>query len=114
MSLAARSLAPGAAEALHPDERGRESRRQVTEINAVGHFTFVKPYVPDAISRQEAGKVKTIAFPVKLSKTPANIRLAPPLLGEHTLEILKDLGYPEDEIVQLENEGAIGVYEKGN
>ena len=34
--------------------------------------------------------VKVIANPVRLSATPANYRLAPPLLGEHTEEILTD------------------------
>lgn len=62
---------------------------------------------------KRAGKVKTIAFPVKLSETPANIRLAPALLGEHTVEILNKLGYRDDEIMQLEKEGVIETY-RGN
>jgi crotonobetainyl-CoA:carnitine CoA-transferase CaiB-like acyl-CoA transferase len=34
--------------------------------------------------------VKVIANPVKLSETPANYRIAPPLLGEHTDAVLAD------------------------
>jgi crotonobetainyl-CoA:carnitine CoA-transferase CaiB-like acyl-CoA transferase len=32
--------------------------------------------------------VKVIANPVKLSETPADYRLAPPMLGEHTEAVL--------------------------
>ena len=63
------------------------------------------------MNHRKAGKVKTLAFPVKLSNTPANIRLAPPLLGEHTIEILNELGYRNEEIVQLENEKVIEIYQ---
>jgi len=62
------------------------------------------------MDHKKAGKVKTLAFPVKLSKTPANIRLAPAFLGEHTAEILNKLGYQDEEIVQLEKEGIIEAY----
>lgn len=65
------------------------------------------------MNHKKAGKVNTVAFPVKLSKTPANIRLAPALLGEHTVEILNKLGYQDNKIMQLEKEGAIEIY-RGN
>lgn len=61
------------------------------------------------MDHKKAGKVKTIAFPVKLSKNPTNIRLAPPLLGEHTVEILKDLGCKEEEIIRFQKEGVIEI-----
>lgn len=38
------------------------------------------------------GEVKTLGFPVKLSKTPQALRHHPPLLGEHTREIIDELG----------------------
>ena len=44
------------------------------------------------------GKIKLTSPPVKFSETPANIRRLPPLFGEHTAEILQEIGYSEVEI----------------
>ncbi len=54
-----------------------------------------------------AGIIKQTGVPVKLSKTPGSIELPPPLLGEHTAEILTSLGYTDDEIKTLEEKGVI-------
>lgn len=45
------------------------------------------------IPHAELGAVRTLGNPIKLSRTPADIRLPPPALGEHTAEIL-DTGGP--------------------
>jgi formyl-CoA transferase len=47
-------------------------------------------------------------IPIKCSDTPATIRLHPPLLGEHTDEVLTDvLGYAPERIEALKREGAV-------
>ncbi|GAH48666.1 unnamed protein product [marine sediment metagenome] len=53
------------------------------------------------------GKVKLLGIPVKLSNTPGDIRLMPPLLGQHTEEVLKELGYSEGEVKELKSRGIV-------
>ncbi len=52
------------------------------------------------------GKVPNIGFPVKLSGTPQQVRMHPPLLGEHTTTILAELGVNDDELANLTAAGA--------
>jgi crotonobetainyl-CoA:carnitine CoA-transferase CaiB-like acyl-CoA transferase len=59
------------------------------------------------------GKLKLPGFPVKLETTPARIRRHPPLFGEHTLEVLQELGYRPAEIQNLlENKIALTMEEE--
>lgn len=56
-----------------------------------------------------AGQVPLVRSPMRLSKTPVVEKSAPPLLGEHTREILqKDLGMDDAKIAHLEALGIIG------
>jgi crotonobetainyl-CoA:carnitine CoA-transferase CaiB-like acyl-CoA transferase len=55
------------------------------------------------------GKVPNIGFAVKLSGTPQQVRRHPPLLGEHTQEVLAELGIGEAERSRLQAEGAFAA-----
>ncbi|PPG33422.1 CaiB/BaiF CoA-transferase family protein [Pseudoclavibacter sp. RFBB5] len=56
------------------------------------------------------GLVKTPGFPYKFSKTPARIDRGAPLTGEHTREILRELGHAAARIEELAERGAIAVH----
>lgn len=55
----------------------------------------------------EVGDFKTTGLPIKLSQTPGTIERRPPLLGEHTDEVLRECGIAGDEIAQLREKGVI-------
>jgi len=55
-----------------------------------------------------AGTVPLVGNPIKLPSTPASYDRAPPLLGEHTDEVLRErLHLPPDEIARLRAEGIV-------
>ncbi|HVX29849.1 MAG TPA: CoA transferase [Nitrolancea sp.] len=56
-----------------------------------------------------AGSIPLIGPAIDLSKTPPVIRRPPPLLAQHTAEVLHELGYADDEIERLAGEGAVTV-----
>ncbi len=53
------------------------------------------------------GKIKMTGFPWYFSDTPASWRREAPGLGEHTEEVLSELGYREEDIAKLREEGVI-------
>jgi crotonobetainyl-CoA:carnitine CoA-transferase CaiB-like acyl-CoA transferase len=54
----------------------------------------------------EFGEVKQLGFPIKLSRTPADVHRPAPALGEHTSELLTEAGYSPEEVQALEESGA--------
>lgn len=68
-------------------------------VKAAGFFTTVDfPGI---------GKTPVAATPVKLHGTPGTVRKRPPVLGEHTDEVLSELGYSTEEIESLKRSGAL-------
>ena len=65
------------------------------------------------IDHPSEGKIKLTSPPVNFSKTPATIERLPPLLGEHNEEILKEIGYTDQEISQLYKDQIIGCLNTG-
>ena len=58
------------------------------------------------VDHPERGKYLTVGNPIKLSDSPTIVTRSP-LLGEHTLEVLEQLGFSAGEITALRQEGAI-------
>jgi len=60
------------------------------------------------VKHRDAGVIPTVANPVRFSQTPVSYRKAPPVLGEHTIEVLRnDLGLTEKATQHLIDSGVV-------
>src|SRR5262247_1741721 len=76
--------------------------KQVFENEQIKHLGMAQP-----VRHHTLGEMKVQAPPVTLSRTPGAIRRAAPEHGEHTDEILKELGYTPDDIATLRKDAAV-------
>lgn len=75
---------------------------QSLESDQVKHLGIVRQVQHDL-----AGQIPLIGPAFDLSRTPPVIRRPPPLLAQHTAEVLSDLGYSEADIKRLAEERAV-------
>ena len=75
---------------------------------------FADPQVHDqdlvqTVAHPTLGPVQVTGFPYHFHGTPLAMRLPPPLLGQHTAEVLAEVGYSGEEIATLVESGAVQV-----
>ena len=91
--------------------RLREVNVPVGPISDLGEV-FTDPVVKHLgliaeVDHPVAGRVRAPGIPVRMSATPPSVRRPPPTLGEHTDEVLAEIGYAAEEIAKLRADGAI-------
>lgn len=59
------------------------------------------------IDHAKAGTIKTVNIPFTMSETPGEIKRASPLVGEHSFEIMKEVGYSDSEIEKFMSEKVV-------
>lgn len=57
----------------------------------------------------EAGIIRMAGLPIKFSETPGSIHSAAPLLGEHSVSVLEQIGLSDEEIAALVAEGIVSA-----
>jgi crotonobetainyl-CoA:carnitine CoA-transferase CaiB-like acyl-CoA transferase len=100
----------------------RDAREWIKELHQVGIPSGVINSIEDVFNHPQAqerdlkieidhptiGEVSFPGFPYKFSDTPAQLRRPPPLLGEHTEEILVELlGYSPQEVASYREQGVV-------
>ncbi|WLR52030.1 CaiB/BaiF CoA-transferase family protein [Bacillus tianshenii] len=102
-------------EMLGVEMKKRSAREWLLDLNEAGipagpiqnmEELFADPQVEArqmvyTVDHPAVGEVQLVGSPLKLSKTPVQVRRHPPLAGEHTQEVLTELGYSEEDVHAL-------------
>jgi formyl-CoA transferase/CoA:oxalate CoA-transferase len=65
--------------------------------------------IVQSVVHPKLGAIPQLAPPIFMSDTPGGIRRPPPMFGEHTAEVLGELGYASNEIDRLAGTGVVHV-----
>jgi crotonobetainyl-CoA:carnitine CoA-transferase CaiB-like acyl-CoA transferase len=76
--------------------------KQVFDLEQVRHLGLAQP-----MESQERGKTEVLGQPILMSRSKASVRRPPPLLGQHTSEILAEIGYGEQDVRQMSKAGVV-------
>jgi len=95
------------------EKRLKENDVPCSPVNTIDKVA-VQPQVQarDMIQEMELeglGMMKMAGLPIKFSESPGAVRLPPPRLGQHTAEVLAEMGYSPTQIQSLAEQGAIGL-----
>jgi crotonobetainyl-CoA:carnitine CoA-transferase CaiB-like acyl-CoA transferase len=109
------------------DERCRRHERDALLARLVAADVLAAPInaIPDVVrdpqvlhndmivptEHAKLGTLEVTGVPVKLRGTPGSIRRSPPLKGQHTAEVLAELGYEPETIAALRRDRAIATAE---
>jgi len=75
---------------------------QVFGLEQVRHLGLAQP-----MDSQERGETEVLGQPILMSRSKASVRVPPPKLGQHTDEILSEIGYEPDAVARLRKDGAV-------
>jgi formyl-CoA transferase len=89
------------------NEKGIPSGEILTLENALDQEQIKYRKTFSDLEMPGIGKIPFFNLTAKFSKTPGFAETPPPTLGEHTIEILKNLGFSNEDILQLKAEGIV-------
>lgn len=75
---------------------------QVFGLDQVRHLGLAQPMVS-----QERGATEVLGQPILMSRSKASVKRPPPTLGQHTEEVLAEVGYEADAVAKLRKDGAV-------